>query len=278
MAHYDLNGRVAVITGSTGGLGTAVCAALIAKGAKIALFDMDEAAVKAQASALGANARGWKVDVRSLDSLQQAMDEAADHFGGIDVVIANAGITAFEPLETADPGHFERVVDVNLLGVWRTFHAAAGHVQKRKGYLMAISSMAAFSHSPLQAAYTASKAGVWAMCNSIRLELRHLGVGVGSVHPTFFKTPMMERTFNDPAGKQIWNGNTSVFFKMAPLEHVVKSIVKGIEKRSEMIFVPRNNSLVAHLPRFFRKVIEAFEFKDDAVAAMIKAAKSAPPK
>ena len=278
MAFYNLDGRVVAITGSTGGLGSAVCQALLDKGAKLALFDMDGAAVEAQATALGANTRAWQVNVCSMESIDKAMEEAAAHFGGIDVVIANAGITAFEPLVTGDPKVFERVIDVNLLGVWRTFRAAVGHVQKRKGYLMAISSLAAFSHSPLQASYTASKAGVWAMCNSIRLELRHTGVGVGSVHPTFFHTPLMDQTFKSAAGSKIWKGNNSGLFKMVALEDVVKSIVKGIENRSDMMFVPKENSFVAHLPRLFRKILEAVEFKDSEVAAMVEAAKPAPAK
>ncbi len=202
MANYDLEDRVVAITGSTGGLGSAVAKALVAKGAKLALFDLDGAATAAQAKALGDDrqARGWPVDVGSLASLETAMDETARHFGGIDVAIANAGIMAVESILTADPGRFERVVDVNLNGVWRTFRTALPHVQPREGYLMAISSMAAFVHSPMQAPYTASKAGVWAMCDSIRLELRHLGVGVGSVHPTvfFFATPMMDVIHTGP--------------------------------------------------------------------------------
>ncbi len=273
MSYYNIDGLVVAITGSTGGLGSAVCQTLIDKGAKLALFDMDGTAVEAQAIALGVNARGWQVDVCSMESIEKAMGEAVKHFGGIDVAIANAGISAFEPLETGDPKVFERVVDVNLIGVWRTFRAAVEHVQRRKGYLMAISSMAAFSHSPLQASYTASKAGVWAMCNSIRLELRHTGVGVGSVHPTFFHTPMMDQAIKSPAGNKLWKGNNAGLFKMVPLEKVVKGIVKGIENRSEMIFVPKENSFVAHLPRLFRKLLEAIEFKDDEIAAMIKAAK-----
>src|SRR5580700_1490689 len=200
MAHYDLKGRVVAITGSTGGLGCAVAKALLAKGAKLALFDLDGASTAAQARALGDDrqVRGWPVDVTSLASLETAMDEAARHFGAIDVAIANAGILAVESILAADTGRFERVIDVNLNGVWRTFRAALPHVQPRQGYLMAISSMAALVHSPMQASYCASKAGVWAMCDSIRLELRNLGVGVGSVHPTFFATPMMDAIHTDP--------------------------------------------------------------------------------
>jgi NAD(P)-dependent dehydrogenase (short-subunit alcohol dehydrogenase family) len=273
MSGYSLDGRVVAITGSTGGLGSAVCRALIAKGARLALFDMNLDAVQEQAKELGTSAHGWEVNVRSMESIQTAMDEAAKLFGGIDIVIAGAGITAFEPLVCGDPNTFDRVIDINVNGVWRTFRAGVEHVVKRKGYLMAISSMAAFSQSPLQASYTGSKAAVWAICNSIRLELRHMDVGVGSVHPTFFHTPMMDQAFNSGAGNKIWKGNKSGIFKMVALEEVVSGIIGGIEKRSDMVFVPKSNSLVAHAPRFFRKVVESREYKDHEVAAMIMAAK-----
>ena len=171
MSTYDLTHRVVAVTGSTGGLGSAIATALRAKGARLALFDLDGDAVATQAASLGAAdvARGWPINVRSMDSVQTAFDDAAAHFGGIDVVIANAGIEAVVPLEYMEPSRFDAIIDVNLNGVWRTFKAAQPHVRAREGYLLATSSMAAFVHSPLHAAYTASKAGVWAMTDSLRL-------------------------------------------------------------------------------------------------------------
>lgn len=93
------------------------------------------------------------------------------------------------PMATLNPAAFERVIDINLTGVWRTFRAALPHVSGHGGYLLAISSLAAFAHSPLQSSYTASKAGVWAMCDS--------------------------------------SGNDKGLFKMIPIETVVDAIVTG---------------------------------------------------
>ena len=105
--------------------------------------------------------------------------------------------------------------------------------------------MAAFVHSPLQAPYAASKAGVWAMCDSIRLELRHLGVSVGSVHPTFFHTPMFDELVADRAGRVLWGGNEKGLWKMVDRETVIANIVAGIERRADIIVIPRVNTLVA---------------------------------
>ncbi|MFQ2879722.1 SDR family NAD(P)-dependent oxidoreductase [Mycobacterium sp. TY814] len=208
---------------------------------------------------------GFVADVRDLSSLQTAIDAAAAHFGRIDIVVANAGIDTVAPMATLEPASFERVIDINLTGVWRTFKAALPHVQKRHGYLLAISSMAAFVHSPLQGSYTASKAGVWAMCDSIRLELRSLGVGVGSAHPTFFKTPLMNHVHKDPAGQELWGDNVKGVWKMVPLQEVVMGIADGIERRSAKIVVPKSLLITANAPGVFRRVIERIGFRDSSI-------------
>jgi NAD(P)-dependent dehydrogenase (short-subunit alcohol dehydrogenase family) len=263
MKRYELKNRVIAITGATGGLGKATAQALRDKGARLALLDLDPAALDAQAAALGGPevAAGWVADVRSFESLEHALQETARHFGGIDVVIANAGIGDIVSMENASLAYFGRVIDVNLTGVWRTFRAALPHVKPRQGYLMAISSMAAFVHSPLNAHYTASKAGVWAMCDSIRLELRHLDVGVGTVHPTFFPTPMMDAVHANQAGNTLWEGNRSGVWKMVTLQEVVQAIVSGIEHRRDMVVVPKSNTLVARAPGLFRPLVEWLGFQ-----------------
>lgn len=267
MARYSVTGRTVLITGSTGGLGAALSNELRRRGANLALLDLDAADVAAQAEHLGGEtvAAGFVADVRDMLSLRKAIDDAAAHFGRIDVVIANAGIDTVAPMATLEPASFERVIDINLTGVWRTFKAALPHVKKQRGYLLAISSMAAFVHSPLQGSYTASKAGVWAMCDSIRLELRSAGVGVGSAHPTFFKTPLMDHVHRDPAGHELWGGNEKGVLKMIPLQDVVDGIVEGIERRSTKIVVPKSLTLTANAPGFFRQIFERLGFRDSSI-------------
>jgi len=277
MTRYDLTGRTVALTGSAGGLGTALAQALRERGANLALLDLGLEAATAQARALGGEtaARGWHADVRDLASLQQAMDEAATHFGRIDIVIAGAGIDTMAPMATIHPPAYERVIDINLNGVWRTFRAALPHVQRHDGYLLAISSMAAFVHSPLQASYTASKAGVWALCDSIRLELRHLGVGVGSAHPTFIPTPMMDDVTADPAGHALWGGNHRGLWKMVPLHKATTSIITGIERRADLIVVPRPLTLTAKAPGLFRPIIERLGFRGQTIPRAIGLASAA---
>jgi NAD(P)-dependent dehydrogenase (short-subunit alcohol dehydrogenase family) len=267
MARFQLTGRIVVLTGSTGGLGAALCDELLRRGAKLALLDVDEASVVAQAESLGSpdRVRGWQVDVRDAVALEERMTDVAGHFGQIDVVIANAGVAAMASIESMSPEVFERVVDINLNGVWRTFRAAVPHVVATRGYLLAISSMAAFVHSPLQGPYVASKAGVWALADATRLELRHHGVAVGSAHPTFFETPMMNDVHADPAGHTLWGGNEKGLWKMVPLETVVELIVDGIERRSSLVTAPRRLSVVARVPGLVRPFVERIGFRGDTV-------------
>ncbi|OUL84865.1 SDR family NAD(P)-dependent oxidoreductase [Paraburkholderia hospita] len=274
MSTYKLANKVVAITGSTGGLGSALAEALHARGGRLALFDLEADRLTAQTRSFGrpSDVLGWTADVRDFESLEAAMANAADHFGRIDVVIANAGIDTMAPMATIDPAAFERVIDTNLNGVWRTFRAGLPFVQQQRGYMLAISSMAAFVHSPLQASYTASKAGVWAMCDSIRLELRHLGIGVGSAHPTFFPTPLMDDVVADPAGRALWGGNDRGFWKMIPREQVVRDIVAGIERRADMIVVPKINTIVARAPGFFRRFVERAGFHGEDIERAISLA------
>ncbi|MDV6264653.1 SDR family NAD(P)-dependent oxidoreductase [Rhodococcoides yunnanense] len=272
MKKYDVAGRTVVITGAAGGLGKLLAQALRARKANLVLLDLDADAVAAQAEGLGGSrvARGWRADVRDLASLETAMSEAAEHFGRIDVVIAAAGIgNVIGSLEQTEPEAFERAIDINLAGVWRTFKAAAPYVQQQRGHLMAIASMASFVHSPLHGSYTSSKAGVWALCDSLRLELRHLGVTVGSAHPTFFKTPMVDEAMSEPGAMRLWN-NFEGLFELVSAESVVESILRGIERRSAQVVAPRTLRIAALAPGLLRLFIDRFAFPGNTVAEAIE--------
>jgi NAD(P)-dependent dehydrogenase (short-subunit alcohol dehydrogenase family) len=268
MSNYSLSDKVIVITGACGGFGAALCTALYQRGARLALFDIDDTALAAQGQHYpdAFRAKTWHANVCDGDSLRDAMNSAADYFGGIDVVIANAGIDLIEPLTAAgDDDNFDRIIDINLNGVWRTFRAALPHVKARGGYLLAMSSISAFVHSPLQGAYTASKAGVWALCNSVRLELRQHGVDVGTLHPTFFRTPLLDNISENDAGKALWGGHKKFPFKTVTVDEVVNAAITAIESRADIVAVPRLNSLIAIAPGLFRRFIERIGFKDHNV-------------
>lgn len=263
---FQLEGAAVAITGASGELGRALAAALAARGARLALIDLQQAPLAAQAAQLGdeSRARGWAADVRDMAALQKAMDAAAAHFGGLDLVIANAGVATLEPITLQGSRDFERVIDINLNGLWRTFKVGLPHVQASRGHLLAIASMASFFHSPMQGAYAASKAGVWALCNSIRVELRPSGVTVGSVHPSFFKTPLADRLTETAAGQTLYNGNRGLF-RLCTLDEVVSATIAGIERRAEAVVVPRRNLPIAAMPNLSRWLTDRTLFRERTV-------------
>src|ERR1700756_1882556 len=268
---YDLADRTVAITGAAGGLGADLAAALTAKGARVALLDVNRDAVCKLADHLGADsgARGWRADVRDLDNLDQVMTEVAAHFERLDVVVAGAGIgSAIGPITGMTPEEWERTIDVNLNGVWRTFKAAVPHVAYQRGHLLAVASMASFVHSPLHAPYSASKAGVLALCNSLRPELRQIGVTVGSAHPSFFRSLMVDEVLDDPVARSVWNDFRGLF-KLVPRETVVDAIVEGIELPAEQIVVPKRFTVTAKAPGLFRPSVERLIFQDSRVMQAI---------
>jgi NAD(P)-dependent dehydrogenase (short-subunit alcohol dehydrogenase family) len=269
MPRYDLSGRTVAITGGTGGFARALAPALRQRGANVALLDLDADQAIDAAASVGppATARGWAVDVRRLDQLEHVLADVAEHFGRLDVVIANAGLGDVGVLlADDDPQHWDRMIDINLNGVYRTFRAAIPHVSKTKGYLLATSSMAAFVHNPLQGAYTASKAGVWALCDTWRLEVRHTGVAVGSLHPSFFRTPMVDAMHTNPAITRLWGGNGNGMWKMTDIDVVVRQAVRGIERRAAHIVAPRSLAVSAVAPGFVQAVVERIGLRGDTIA------------
>ncbi|MFL6131761.1 MAG: SDR family NAD(P)-dependent oxidoreductase, partial [Nocardioidaceae bacterium] len=272
----DLAGRTAVITGGAGGLGRATAHELVKRGARVGLLDLSAESAAAAAAELGEKkvAASWRVDVRDLASVEEAMAAAAEHFGGIDVVVAGAGIgNVVAALDATRPEDFERVIDINLTGAWRTFRAGAPYVIKERGHLLAIASMASFLHSPLHGSYTASKAGVWAMCNSLRLELRQSGVTVGSVHPAFFRTPMIDEVLEDAVARKVWNDFKGVF-EVLSIDDVVPAIVRGIERRSQQIVIPKKLRMASIAPGAMRPLVERMGYPDQNIREAIDLSRS----
>lgn len=268
---YALPGKVALITGAGRSIGAALARKLHLSGAHVALTDVDEDAAAGVAEELGYPARAFHADVTDLASVERAVEEAVGHFGRLDVVVANAGLGRAGSVARGEPRDFERVIEVNLLGVYRTLRAAAPHVTRTKGYFMAMASMAAAIQSPLQGAYGASKAAVSAMANSFRLEVRPSGAKVGVVYPTFVKDSGMVNREN-PLGEAVWEGHQEGGpWATVPLEEVVEEVVRGIERRARWVPIPRGRLPVMMCPGIFQPLVERMVFKPEKLDAVMRA-------
>jgi NAD(P)-dependent dehydrogenase (short-subunit alcohol dehydrogenase family) len=232
----DVTGKVVLITGAARGIGAEVARQLAARGARLALVGLEKAQLEEVAQQTGGKA--WEADVTDWDTLERVMSEVADHFGGIDVVVANAGIAATGFVRSMDPQTFERVIEVNLLGVWRTVRTALPHLIRSRGYCLVVSSLAAIVHIPGNAAYSAAKAGCEAFADSLRAEVRHLGVDVGTAYFSWISTDMVNSADEHPVFGKLRKGMPGVAGKKYPVRNVGKAVVRGIEKRAKAVHVP----------------------------------------
>ena len=196
---WSLQGRTVLITGAARGIGAESARRVAARGANVALVGLEPEELERVATQCGSNAAWFEADVTDLGSLERAVEGAVERFGGIDVVMANAGIATAGFVRTIDPAAFERTIEVNLLGVWRTVRACLPHVIERRGYVLVVASSAAIFHAPGLAPYATSKAGVEAFSDSLRGEVAHLGVDVGVGYFPWIDTDMVRGADAHPA-------------------------------------------------------------------------------
>lgn len=157
----ELAGRVVFVTGAARGIGAEVCRQAYAKGAWVSLVGRTLAPLEQLADELGDRAAAFEADVSDFGALQSAADATVARFGGIDVAVANAGIAPPpDPLLTIDPAEFERGIDIDLNGQWRTIRATLPSVIERRGHVLVVSSIYAFFNGALNSPYAASKAGI----------------------------------------------------------------------------------------------------------------------
>jgi NAD(P)-dependent dehydrogenase (short-subunit alcohol dehydrogenase family) len=236
----SVNGRVALITGGANGVGAEVARRLHAKGAKLVLTDLDEGKLKELASALGEDRVLTAVaDVRDLAAMESAVAKGVERFGGIDIVIANAGIATYGSVLQVDPEAFRTLIDVNVVGVFHTVRAALPSVIDRRGYVLIVSSLAAFAPAPGMAPYDAAKAAVEHFANSLRLEVAHHGVDVGSAHMSWIDTPLVRDSKADmSAFQEMLDSLPGPLAKTTSVEKCGEAFVAGIEGRKSHIYCP----------------------------------------
>ncbi|MCW2983939.1 MAG: family oxidoreductase [Conexibacter sp.] len=235
-----LKGQVVLITGGARGVGAATARRLVAKGAKVVLVDLDREPLAALESELGANATSIVGDVASLEQMEAAVAHAVGTFGGLDVVMANAGIASYGSVLAVDPATFRRVIDVNVNGVFHTVRAALPALIERKGYVLVVSSLAAYAAAPGLVAYNASKAGAEHFANALRPEIAYLGVKVGSAHMSWIDTPMVQDAKKDlTAFQKMLDSLPGPLGNTTSVEACAEAFVDGIAKRRRRISVPR---------------------------------------
>ncbi|PRY57142.1 short-subunit dehydrogenase [Knoellia remsis] len=238
----DLPGRTALITGAGSGIGAATASALVSRGAQVALVDLPGGDHHTLAAALGDRAIALDADVTDLAALEAAVAATRERFGSLDVVHANAGIAARRPATVAGTSieEFERIVEIDLLGVWRTVRAALPAVVEAGGHVVITASIYAFVNGMVNAPYAASKAAVESLGRSLRAELAGTGATAGVVYPGWVQTPIIDASFDDPtAGQQLRLAFPGPLLRPVTPERLADAIVDGIERRAPRTICPR---------------------------------------
>jgi NAD(P)-dependent dehydrogenase (short-subunit alcohol dehydrogenase family) len=234
-----LNGRVVFITGAARGIGAEVARQAHARGARVALVGRRLKPLQQLASQLGDGAAAFQADVSDLDALQRAADATVARFGGIDVVVANAGIAPpSEPILTIDPAEFERTVDIDLLGQWRTIRATLPAVIERRGHVLVVASIYSFVNGALNASYAASKAGVDQLTRALRVELAHHGATAGVAYLGFVDTDLVGDVFEQQQVAEARAIMPTFVTKPIPVTKAGRSLVDGIESRAATVTAP----------------------------------------
>lgn len=245
-----MKNKVILITGAAGGIGSATARRFVEQGAKVVLADVDttalaeeQAGLQAAAKAKGhgeGNVHSLEVDVTDPAACQRAVSEAVEHYGRLDVVWANAGISIFGPMQLVEADRWRRLIDINLLGAYNVIQAGLEEVIKAKGHIAITASWASFAHSPGHSAYAAAKAGVEAMANALRVEVADPGVTVGVLHPGWINTSLVTKKIDDhPAFNVYMESLPKPLAQLSDVEELAEVLAKGIAKRKAKVIYPR---------------------------------------
>jgi NAD(P)-dependent dehydrogenase (short-subunit alcohol dehydrogenase family) len=234
---FPLEGRRVFITGAARGIGAETARRLHQRGARVALAGLEPEHLERLAAECG-GAPWRECDVTDRGQVEEAVGHSVEELGGLDVVMANAGVAAQLPLVGGDPEVLERTLAVNVLGVYYTLRAAGPHISHSDGYALAVASLAAAVHLPLLGAYSASKAAVEAIGNTLRSELRPTGARVGVAYFAELDTDMTTRGFATEAATRMLRHDPRGRRRVTPLSTAIDAIERGITRRSRRVVAP----------------------------------------
>ena len=253
-------GKVAVVTGATGGLGRALCLAYAEAGADVGLLDLDGTdldGVAAEVSRAGARTTSHACDVTDEDGCHAAVRAVVGELGGVDVLVNNAGITQRSAFADTSTAVYRRVMEVNFFGSLHCTRAALPSLTRRRGQIAVISSVAGFAPLLGRTGYAASKYALRGFFGSLAAELRGDGVGVTMVHPTFIDTGLDRRALGEDGGVT-HHPQSRVGQQLTP-DPVARAIVRATARRQRPLVLgrggPVSRMIHAHAPGLYERIM-----------------------
>ena len=243
MPAYDLNGKVGLITGAARGIGYETARQMHLRGASVAVVDLDPQQAREAAERIGERAIGIGADVTDHAAIMGAVAETVERFGGLDVAVANAGMVQPKTATVRGIGseEWERVFEVDMLGVWRTVRAALPQVVARQGHIVVASSVYAFVNGIINSPYAAAKAGVESLGRTLRTELMPLGASASVAYFGFVDTKLVQDAFERPHTGGITGiiPGSQILLKRIGADEAGAALVRGVEERAPRIFAPK---------------------------------------
>jgi short-subunit dehydrogenase len=240
-----LQGRRIIVTGASEGIGRALSLALAGRGARLALAARDRPRLESLAQecrARGGDARALPTDVTNQQDCEWLVDETVKAYGGIDVLVHNAGITMWSRFDALqDLAIFERLMEVNYLAPVRLTALALPHLKKSSGLLVAVASLSGLTGVPERSGYAASKHAMIGFFDSLRIELSGSGVGVSVIAPDFVVSEIHKRAIG-PDGEPLGESPMKVS-KIMTADACAARIVKAIERRERLVLMSARGKL-----------------------------------
>jgi NAD(P)-dependent dehydrogenase (short-subunit alcohol dehydrogenase family) len=252
----SLAGRNVVVTGAAGGIGTALARRLARSGARVALLDRDVEGAEALAHELGEDeALALACDVTSPAECEAAVDAVVAGWGGVDVLVNNAGITHVGLFRDTDVDVIRRVTDVNFLGAVNCTKAALPSLLERRGQIIVTSSVAGVAPLATRTGYSASKHALHGFFDSLRAEHRDDGLRVLIVCPSFVDTAIGDRALGGDGRIAPPESRTGVQAPVPP-EDIADAVVRAALRGRRLLLVPREARLAYWLARLSPRLYE----------------------
>ncbi|HET7120686.1 MAG TPA: short-chain dehydrogenase/reductase [Solirubrobacterales bacterium] len=241
MERYDLQGKVAFVTGAARGIGFETARQMHMRGASVAVLDLDPQDAREAAERIGERAIGLAGDVTDQNAMMNAVAEIVERLGGVDVAVANAGIAQkqFATVRGISGEEWERVFEVDMLGVWRTVRAALPQIVERRGQMVVVSSVYAFANGFGNSPYAAAKSAVESLGRALRIELAPHGASASVAYFGWVDTKLVQDAFAQDTSGRVRELSPEWLLKRITPEEAGAGLVRGIEERAPRIFVPK---------------------------------------
>jgi NAD(P)-dependent dehydrogenase (short-subunit alcohol dehydrogenase family) len=281
MPPYDLNGKVALITGGARGIGFETARQMHLRGASVAVLDLDAADAREAAERIGPRTIGIGVDVTDEGAMMAAVAEVVERLGGLDVAVANAGIAppTTATARTMPAEEWRRVLDVNLIGAWNTARAALPQISECRGQLVFIGSIYSFSNGLLASPYAVSKAGVEALGRALRTELAPFGASASVVYFGWVETDLvrdsLDRRDGGRGARMLSEILPAFLLKRITPEQAGATLIRAVEERAPRAFAPRVWRYLSAFRGLLNPLLDRRVDRDPAVAGIVREAEEA---